>query len=162
MNKGLFFFCLAACAHLALEAQTVRMINSSVQNWSGGIAGRHGANYAFSVEFSDFSTEPVPDTLWIENEPFGLLVLDSTITYGNVKRTRTKRTVRYEFGANTYHDDYAEHNAPPPFANEPKKTQPHPPIEYKEAGLLSYKYQGKEHYYTISKIMTVFPPANYP
>jgi hypothetical protein len=161
MNKRLFFFCIGFCAPLALGAQTVKMINSSVQQWSGGIAGRSGANYVFVVEFSNYQETPVPDTLWIDREPFPVNFGDFNQDGMNTKCTMTRKTARFEISVGTFHDEYADRYAPPQPENKIKSSS-HPPIDYKGIGLLSYKYLGKEHFYTISKIMNIREPANYP
>ena len=144
-----------------LYAQNVRMINSTEQSWSGGIAGRSGTNYSFVVGFSEYHQEPLPDTLWIGEEPFKIVITDSTNGQnGNTKCIRSKKSVRFEISAGTYHDEYADRYPKP--GNEKKPPLPHPPVKYKGVALLSYRYKGRQHYYTINRIMKVFPPVNYP
>ena len=46
--------------------------------------------------------------------------------------------------------------------NEKKVAPARSPVTYKGVALLSYKYNGKQHYYEISRIMKTFPPINYP
>lgn len=142
-------------------AQKVRIVNSSEQSWSGGIAGRSGANYSFVVEFSDFDSEPVPDTLWVERQPFPLSSPDSVKgLIGNIKRARTKKTVTFTINAGTFRDEYADrYNVQGDGKHRPV---PQPPFDYKGVALLCYRYKGTERYYTVSKIMNIARPAAYP
>jgi hypothetical protein len=142
-------------------AQNVKLVNATQQSWSGGIAGRHGDNYTFVIEFSKYSKEPVPDTLWIGQQPIALQVSDSGVT----PRTNTvtisgKHSIRYEISAGTSANEYTDHY--PITGNKKEARQPHAPIKCKGVALLSYQYNGRHHYFEISKIMKVFPPISYP
>ena len=163
MSKLLKLLLLTAIVILPFisQGQTVKMINSTQQSWYGGIAGRSGANYTFVVEFSDFANEPIPDTIWIGDEPIKLTVCDSAgKVNGNTKCKRSKKSIQFAIGVGTSHDEYADRY--PIQGQEKKAIPPHPPITYKGVALLSYTYNGKRHFYMVSKIMTVYPAANYP
>lgn len=141
-------------------AQKVRLINSTQQSWSGGIAGRYGTNYTFTVEFSDFKREPIPDTLWLGEEP-RLIILNDGTEQGNTVRTSSRKRVKFEIHAGTSHDEYLDRY---PFNGGHKAVtdQPHPPISYEGVALLSYTYKGRKRYFVINKILTSYPPVNYP
>jgi len=160
MKTGIFFiFCIALFLSKELGAQTVRVINSTEQRWSGGVAGRTGVNYSFVIEFSKYKQEPLPDTLWIGQEPIAILITDSSFSKNiNTKRTCNKHTVRFEINVGTSHDENTDR-----FPVQEKPTvSAHPPMKYKGAALLSYLYNGKQCYYEISKFLKVYPPLSYP
>ena len=141
------------------------MLNSTEQTWSGGIAGKHGVNYSFSIEFSKYKKEPVPDTLWIDKHPIPLSLQNIPRSQSNTKVIRKKKTVQYEINAGVSFDDYEYRFANPEqmeTETESKKKVPNPPITYKGVALLSYQYKGKQQYFVIPKIMKIFPPVNYP
>jgi hypothetical protein len=141
-------------------AQNIRMISSTQQSWSGGIAGRYGSNYTFTIEFSQYRGEPVPDTLWIGKHPIVLVPPGySALEEANTKCTRKNNSVTFEIQARTFFDDYADRYSLP--GNEYMK-EAKAPMPYKGVALLSYRYKGKQQYYEISRIMTAFPPVNYP
>lgn len=139
------------------QAQKGTMLGATEQCWSGGIAGRHGCNYTFSISFA--GGEPVPDTIWIGDDPIPIRHHtgdgndNTTIVH---KGRATKLTIR----AGTSHDDYAERYAPYPDAI-PK---PHPvaPIKYQGVALLSYTSNGKRRYFTIPHITERLPHISYP
>ena len=144
----------------ALPAQTIKLVNSTDQGWSGGVAGRTGNNYTFSIEFSGFKPDPIPDTIWIGQTPVQLSITDSGDTQANTKRTKKKSSIKFNISAGTSEDEYADRYPTPD--NMRKEVPSHCPITYKGVALLSYKYKGKKHYYVISRIMTTYPPADYP
>ncbi len=131
-----------------------------MQNWSGGIAGRSGANYYYEIEFSDFSGTPVPDTLWLGKEPIALTIPDSPAKqFGNLKRKLKNGITTFMITAQTVRDDYEANN---PYSQK-TKALPKPCVpSYKGVALLSYRYGGKEHFFEIGKIQNVLTPANYP
>lgn len=157
MNKYFALF-LLICVPAFAHAQKVRLLNSTEQRWSGGIAGHSGVNYVFTVEFSAYIAEPMPDTLWVGNQPILITTVNSN-EYANTKVSRTSRAVKYEIGARISHDEYADRY--PVLDGKPKDTT-HAPIAYKGVALLSYKVSGKPHYFVINKIMHEYPVANYP
>lgn len=141
--------------------QNVRLINSSCQSWSGGIAGRYGNHYNFTVKFSQYKEEPVPDTLWIGQQPTPLFITDeSGGQQANANCTRGKNALTFKIRAETFFDDYSDRYAPP--GNDHKANRVHAPVSYKGVALLSYRYKGKQHYYKISEIKETYPPVNYP
>lgn len=153
------FILMLHCSPLFLFGQKIKTINATKQNWSGGIAGRHGTYYSFVIAFSDLKDEPAPDTLWTEQEYFEISLRDEAKqVQGNTKRSRTKGSVKFEINVSTAHDE-PDNNLPRQNEN---KHHVHAPVPYNGAALLSYRYKGKEHYYEIKKIMKALPAANYP
>ena len=161
MKRALFLCLLTCLSHAFSFGQTVRVLNSTQQSWSGGVAGRYGTNYYFEVEFSNFHSEPLPDTLWIGQKPISLYLSEAhAAALANMKCSRKKNTITYQINAGTSYDDYASHYAPP--GQEEKKELIHAPLKYKGAALLSYRYMGKRHFFEITKVKTAYPPVNYP
>lgn len=141
-------------------AQTIKMLNSTMQSWSGGIAGRSGVNYTFSIEFSNYKQEPIPDTLWIGRSPIALVSADAGAVRVNTKRIANQKTVRFDITCgSTSADEYPTRY---PNTGEAEKTRLHSPIAYKGVALLTYNYKGKRQKYVITQIKTIYPPANYP
>ncbi|MCF8450500.1 MAG: hypothetical protein K9G49_11580 [Taibaiella sp.] len=62
----LLLFCLAAPQ---AQAQKAKLIDATEQCWSGGIAGRHGCNYTFTIDFVSKSDEIQADSIWIGDKP---------------------------------------------------------------------------------------------
>ena len=147
------------------SAQKVVLTNSSATHWSGGIAGRYGVGYNFTVTFSAYHRkEPAPDTLWIGNKCIPLIIKTGTNPQPfNATRTQGKKSVAYTIFAGTSHED--DLNNVTPYPGQKKITpppEPAPPIKYSGIALLSYQYKGKQHYFVIDKIMKNNPPVNYP
>lgn len=147
---------------LAASAQgpNVKIISSCEQGWSGGIAGRHGTNYSFVVEFSKYkkANEPVPDTLWVGQEQVLLSVRDSTYAPGtNTRLIRYRHAMRFEINAGTAHDEY--NNGPLHSAHDSQSA--HAPA-YNGAALLSYHSGNRQYHFVIGRIMKHLPPLNYP
>ncbi len=140
-------------------AQTIKMLNSTMQSWSGGIAGRSGVNYTFSIEFSNYKQEPIPDTLWIGRSPIALISSDASAVRVNTKRIPDKKTVRFDITCGTSADEYQTRY---PNTGEAEKTRLHSLIGYKGVALLTYNYKGERQKYVITQIKTIYPPANYP
>jgi hypothetical protein len=148
------------CLPLLMHAQKIRVINSTAQQWSGGIAGRRGCNYHFAIEFSRYKSEPLPDTLWLGQQAIILSITDSNAYQGsNTKRIRAKGSVKFEINAGTINDRFTEH-----YANPLHKTiEVHnPPFPYTGVALLSYKYRGRKCYFQMDKIKRQLQPLNYP
>ena len=144
------------------NAQTIKLLNSTRQSWGGGIAGHYGDYYTFSVAFSDYSNEPLPVTLWVDNEPFVLTITDeSTPNGGNMKRKKANGKIVFEISVSTSHDEYMEKEMLLKGENVKKKT-PRPPITYKGVALLSYKYGTELKNFIIPKIIINYPPIDYP
>ena len=148
---------------LLMCAQKVKLAGSSSTSWSGGIAGRYGTNYNFTIEFSEYKKdEPVPDTFWIGHKCFPVILKADPVPQNyNTVRTAGKRKVSFLLiGGTDYRDD--KHGQDPYNAVSKRIQMPVPPIEYKGLALLSYKYRGKRRYYMIDRIITANPPVNYP
>ncbi len=153
---------LTLCLGFAATGQTVKVINSSVQSWSGGVAGRSGDNYEFRIIFSGYTKMPLPDTIWIGNEPMPIYIADSgVIEEANTIRYRRKNAVIYEVHTGTQKFEENPNYAHNPL-NERYAATARPPINYKGMGLLSYYYDGKHYYYQIPRIMHSLPPISYP
>ena len=144
-------------------AQKVKLTKSSSTSWSGGIAGRYGTGYNFTVAFSDFGpTEPAPDTMWIGNKciPLVIKVGDKPQPF-NAVRTAGKKSVSYFLvGSTSWEDDPRSIDATGAKGN--KQPGGAPPLKYKGVALLSYKYKGKQKYFVIEKVLDRKPPVNYP
>ena len=150
---------LIACS-FSLSAQQIKLVDSYSQHWSGGIAGRHGVNYYFVLEFSGIKKEIIPDTIWIEGQAIPLRITENMFTQEiNTQRIQKKNSVRLEIHAGTSYDDYAYRNMQP--GDTAKENKPHPP-SYNGVALLSYTRNGKKQYFEITKIMRTGPALNYP
>ena len=68
-NGRIYAILFGLCLPVAVSARNIRLVNSTDQSWSGGVAGRAGNNYTFTIEFSGFKSDPLPDTLWIGQQP---------------------------------------------------------------------------------------------
>jgi len=144
---------------LSVFGQKVKLIESFQQDWSGGLAGYSGQNYTFIIEFSLCDTVPIPDTIWLGQEPVFLSITDSPRDYThNVKRTIGKKSVRYTIMAGVSHIE-AENLGPGTVKNKNVK---HSPIQYSGPALVCYKYNGQRKYYVIDKILSRGEPINYP
>jgi hypothetical protein len=150
---------------LTLHAQDVKLINSTQQSWSGGIAGRRGSNYTFSISFSNYKSEPVPDTIWIGQHPVPLIPgQNCKHTVANTRSHHKKPIITFDISAGVSHDDYADrypHDPSDP-TGQKKAQAEHARIPYEGVALLSYQYKGKQYFYTIPRIITNYPPVNYP
>jgi len=156
MSTKTLFFLLCAAAPVVSKAQTVRA--ATEQCWSGGVAGKHGCNYSFSIEFGTQMQTVLPDTLWIGETSIPLLLKNGE--GGNLKKVRTKGGIRFEISAGTHFDDHELYPHPP---GEAEHTEaPKPPRKYKGAALLSYIQAGKQQYFVIPKIITHLPHISYP
>ena len=148
---------ITCCLPILLHAQKVKLVNSTRQDWAGGIAGHRGTRYMFAVEFSDFKSEPIPDTLWL-GHPAAAFPFDNKAT--SVKLTRSKNSLKVVIMVGTSHDDYADWN--PEQGMRQKSAPPTPPVPYKGVALLSFSHNGKRNYFEIKKIMETYPQVNYP
>ena len=157
--RPLYILAVFACAPLVVCAQTIKVLNSTQQPWSGGIAGHSGDNHTFSIRFSDCGKEPIPDTIWLGQYPVELIVYDHD-RQSNTNITHTGKTYKFDITAGTFYDEYADRYPSPD--GKPNTAPPHSPVPYKGVAMLSYTYNGRHHYYVIPKIKTVYPTANYP
>ena len=161
ITKQFALLCLFTFLSLSMCAQTAKLVSSTRQRWSGGVAGRCGANYTFVIEFSGYDQEPVPLTCWIGEEPFQIRLPDHKLgAAGNAKRIPGKKTVRYELDIRTQHSDNQQRNILR--GSEKSTVKLTPPVKYKGVGLLAYRCGQKTKYFTISKILAEYPPINYP
>ena len=162
MRYSLLFIVLSVLPFCSF-AQKVKLVNSTSTNWSGGIAGRSGTNYMFKVEFSAYGrNQPMPDTLWIGDKCIPLILKTNPVPQGfNLIATTSKKKVTYEIMGAVSKD--LNKNRPDPYQEANKRNHlPPPPVKCGGVALLSYRYNGKRHFYTIEKVMTQNTPLNYP
>lgn len=145
------FFVFSVLPGIA-SAQETKLTHSSRQDWSGGIAGRHGSNSSFTIEIYGCDRDPVPDSLWME----GTAILLSEQN-GNVTTTHNGDTLRLNIRAGISKDTYADAYYP-----EMESKAVKPPFSYTGVALLSYRYKGRRHYFVIDKIMDYLPHIAYP
>jgi hypothetical protein len=146
-------FMLLSCAQA--QAFSVRCKSATVQHWSGGIAGRYGANYCFEIEFSDDAQVPLPDSGWVDNEGFALHVRDSaTDPGGNMRVRKQGRSTIYTIIWGTSHDENLQ--SMPQYQEKPAK-MPAPGV-----ACFSYTDRGVRKYFSVTKFTQYLQPANYP
>lgn len=151
-----------------VQAQKVKLADATHHSWSGGIAGRHGDNYVFTIAFTRFTEEPVPDTLWIGKKVVVLNIADAhgkgmTNPHQNANTTvsRSKGKITYTINAQLAYDDHDLYPHPPG-DEQPKPKDAAPRVPYTGLALLSYRYGSTMRTYTIAKVLKEYPPANYP
>ncbi len=161
MHIRAFLFLMFSFFAANVNAQKIKILSSTLQRWSGGVAGHSGSNYSFEIEFSGYHTEPVPDTIWLDRQPRPLLVANAAdLSTANTRRKRKKNAVAYTITESTSKSEENLNYYPTPLKSEHKPA--HPPVNYKGAALLSYHYNGKQYYFEIPKIMKQLTPINYP
>lgn len=142
-------------------AGRVKVISSSSQSWSGGVAGMHGARYHFTIEFSGFKQSPQPDTIWIGAD---FIRLDTTYQPSGssmkMKNSKSKNTYTFEINANITHNESMMLNIEGP--KKEKVVKPKPPIVTKGVAILSYKDGKKQSYFIVNKINDILPAIQYP
>ena len=123
------------------SGQKATLVSATEQCWSGGIAGRRGCNYTFTVAIAGKTTLLQPDTLWIGTTPTALTTTQANGQAANTKVTALKNKAQLEIRAATSSNDYPDRYPDMPGADTtiPK---PKPPIKYSGVALLSYKYAG--------------------
>lgn len=143
-------------------AQNVKLINSSGTDWSGGVAGHAGTRYTFTIECSGFDRSAFSlDTIWIGNDPTGIVVKVNDKTAFNTVYKAGKKGVVYTINAAVDRSFHA--NADDPYSNGNKTIKTtKPPVKYKGVALLAYHYKGKPSYFVIDKIITKYPSISYP
>ena len=151
-NSGLLLLMLIGLfgASDRVCALTIRCRHATVQQWSGGIAGRYGSYISFEIEMIDEKQVPVPDSAWLENEGFALHVRGSTTDPGgNMKVVKNGRSTTFSITWKTYHDQ---------FAHEPGS------VKMPADGVIciSYMENGRKKYYAIKKYTQVLEPIAYP
>jgi hypothetical protein len=148
---------ILVCFALVANAQQVKVITATSQSWSGGVAGHHGTNYAFKIQFAD--TNITPDTAWIGGKYFPLRIDKKDTAVRNVDRRHN--TVTYTFtAADSYVDPGAWRDRN---YIEPKKDTitKKPYKNYDGAALLTYSIHRVQHTFLI-KSFTQLTPLNYP
>ncbi len=147
---------------LSLSSHAQKLVNSTERCWSGGVAGKHGCHYTFTVNFTAQVQYAEPDTLWLADKPYALTLKNKeNAAGGNMTRTPVKNGMGYEIAISTHFDDQEDQHPHAPGEKElPKPALP--PIKYNGFALLSYKNNGKQRYFTIAKIMTTYPHVSYP
>ena len=133
-----------------LRAQKITLDGSSRQRWSGGIAGRSGENYTFTIDFTGYKNDLAIDSLWISDE-FVLL------TGSSAKISYRKNGLRLQLTAGISRNEYNN----PSYTGKPLPSA-HAPCKYKGVALLSYHYKSRQYYYSISRIITHYPQVSYP
>ena len=144
------------------KAQSIKTLEATRQNWSGGIAGRYGTNYTFKIEFSDFVGKTVLDTIWVDNLPFAIFVFDSSSTYWNTKCTKKKKSIFYEISIGTSHDEHLEMDRQIRDGQNKKYILPKPPVKINGVAMVRYFVNGKAKYYQINRFLKELDPINYP
>jgi hypothetical protein len=87
-----------------LLAQKVTLVSATAQSWAGGVAGLSGDNYHFTIEFTRFKNEPLPDTIWIGNNPIPLINNDAASS--NFRLTHVGNTLKADITAKTSRNEY--------------------------------------------------------
>ena len=153
----LLLLCLAA---LRAQAQKAKLIDATEQCWSGGIAGRHGCNYTFTIDFAANIDELTADTIWIGERPL-MLARENTGGDATLKASTVKNKTRFFITARVRNDDYEDNYGP----NAPTNLRAKgikPPKKYSGEALLCYRHHGMRRYYAVSKIMNKYPHQSYP
>ncbi len=153
----LLLFCLAV---QQAHAQKAKLIDATEQCWSGGIAGRHGCNYTFTIDFVSNAAEIQADSIWIGDKPM-MLAHETKGNEAVVKTTTLKNKTRLYITARTRYDDYEDRYEPNATAKGQKEAIK-PPIKYTGVALLCYRQNGTRKFYTISKIINRYPHQSYP
>ncbi len=145
----------------ALFAGRVKVINSSSQNWSGGVAGMHGVHYHFTIEFSGFNQKPRPDTLWIGTEYIALdTAYESTGSNTKVKYNKSRNTYTFEINANTSNNENVVLKIKG--QKQVAKLKLKPPASGKGVAIVSYKCDKKQAYFIVPGFNEILPPLQYP
>lgn len=161
MHKAIAFLVLFTCVIQRVCAQSTKLISATRQDWSGGVAGHSGSRFTFSIEFSGYNEEPIPDTIWIGKKPVPLFIKGKAKPeIVNTRRISSNETIRFIITTSIAHDAFGDHS---PYASPlPREVNHTIPIQYKGVALLSYRYKGSEKYFEIRKFSTILPPMNYP
>lgn len=153
---------LLTALQITCNAQTVKLINATEQDWAGGIAGHTGENYTFEIEFSDYIKEPLPLTLWVGQYAFSLQTNDSLRQKNTViKHINRTNKLNIKITVGTFHNEYAEKEGQP-FEKELLNNMPKPPKPFKGKALLSYLYKGAINTFEITEIRTLLPVQEIP
>ncbi|MBL7692121.1 MAG: hypothetical protein JNM41_11040 [Flavipsychrobacter sp.] len=135
--------------------QTV--LDATRRCWSGGIAGRHGCDYTFSILFKPAGAAIVPEKIWVDGQELPLLLKAKDGMQANVSLTRSARGLQLDIATGSQFDDGNMYTPPG------DKPQPKPALrKYNGVALLAYKQNGKRKYFTVKKIIVEHPPVSYP
>lgn len=145
------------CFALAANAQQVKVITATSQSWSGGMAGHHGTNYVFRIQFAD--TNLMPDTAWIGGKYYPLYFEKRDTTVRKVDRKHN--TVTYIFGAADSYIDPGMYGDPNNLVQQKDTITKKPYKNYTGAALLTYMIHGVQHTFLI-KTFNALEPLNYP
>lgn len=142
---------------LSVRAQNVKLISSSLQRWSGGVAGHRGENYRFLVDCPTCTQDPDFQKIWIGSIPFAFNAGDGNTT---VKKILGNKQHRYEITVRITHDDYAEREKV--IKGEVDTLMQPLPDHYKGRVFLEYKYDCRKRFLNIKSINSYLPDINYP
>jgi len=135
--------------------QTV--VDATRRCWSGGVAGRHGCDYTFSILFKPAGVAIVPQTIWVDGQAVPLLLKTKDGMQANVSLTRSARGVQLDIAAGSQFDDGDMYSSPG------NGKQPKPRLrQYSGVALLEYKMNGKKKLFTVKKLTVEHPPVAYP
>jgi hypothetical protein len=140
-------------------AQRGNVLTATEQCWSGGIAGRHGCNYRFTLLFKSVKQQIFPDTLWIGNYAIKLTERNAASADGNLIITRSNKTVKFDITASTHYDDNALHTITPVSV---ARSVPAPPPQCAGVATLVYTYGNKRKYFVVPRIHHKYAPVAYP
>ncbi len=140
------------------DAQKVKVKESVRQDWSGGIAGKRGTNYNFTLEIQGAKESFIVDSLWIDDKPIAL-IYNSDVTPGNCTLSISGKSILLKINTGVSNND---NDLPSIGIDKPQEIKPNPPLKYNGVALVCYKYGDKRGYYTIEKIITTLPTQNYP
>jgi hypothetical protein len=157
MRLAIYFLPLILC--LNAHAQKIKVTESAKQDWSGGVAGKRGSNYNFTLEFQRSKDSIIADTIWIENEPIAIVTGTEDIFGRNCFITKSGGEVSLHINVGISRDD---HTLAYGYMEQKEEVKAEAPIKYKGVALLSYRYNGKRCYYVISKLTLMRDPINYP
>jgi hypothetical protein len=127
--------------------------SATEQQWSGGIAGRWGVRYTFSIQFTDIKETPIPDTIWIGNDAIPLTTITHPGMQHNTVVTNNKKGHIWTITVGTSHDDRRT-----PGDDAPERLCP----IYRGVALLRYTYRGSHSSLAVKKITTHYPSLSYP
>jgi hypothetical protein len=136
------------------KGQNLQLKRAELQEWSGGIAGRHGKNYVFALSFSG-SAKIIPDSLWIDGQSINVSADNSS---GN---TQVHITTTGGQGKKNW-IIYLKLSFDSPGINTVSSVVIKPPVAYKGIALMRYKQAGAARYLEIKKITSQLPTVNYP
>ncbi len=150
----LLFILVTYCA--ISNAQQLKVVKATIQQWSGGMPGHYGTNYNIELETKSKSLKI--DTIWINHF---FIVPDFSGKNFSFKRNvdSVSHKITYAISTSESHDEYAERNRVP--IKDTTNVKPLPARQFKGAALISYKFRSKQHFLTIPTF-TGLEPINYP